>query len=143
MNILFRNRYTRAIVQNETTMQAAKYFIVGGSCTVFDLTMLFSFTHFLHINYLISSVLSFTISAIVNYYLCVNWVFNIRVVEKRHREFIYYFFLSVIGLGLSTLLIWMFTELVGLYYMVSKLIATFITYWVNFGTRKYFLHTRK
>ncbi|MDP4271676.1 MAG: GtrA family protein, partial [Bacteroidota bacterium] len=73
----------------------------------------------------------------------VNWVFNIRVVEKRHREFIYYFFLSVIGLGLSTLLIWMFTEIVGLYYMLSKLIATFITYWVNFGTRKYFLHTRK
>jgi len=140
---LFRNRYTRAIVSNETAQQAAKYFIVGSSCTVFDLAMLFCFTHFLHINYLISSVLSFTISAVVNYALCVSWVFDVRVVEKRHREFVFYLILSVIGLGLSTSLIWMFTELVGLYYMLSKLIATFITYWVNFGTRKYFLHTRK
>lgn len=143
MKRLLRNRYTQAIIENETAKQAAKYFIVGGSCTVFDFAMLFCFTHFLHINYLISSVLSFTISAVVNYYLCVSWVFDVRVVEKRHREFVYYLVLSAIGLGLSTSLIWIFTELVGLYYMLSKLIATFITYWVNFGTRKYFLHTRK
>ena len=143
MKKFFRNKYTRAIAKNETALQAAKYFIVGGSCTVFDFAMLFGFTHFLQINYLISSVLSFTISAVVNYYLCVHWVFNYRAVEKRHREFIFYLVLSVIGLGLSTLLIWTFTELVGLYYMISKLITTFITYWVNFGTRKYFLHTHK
>ena len=143
MKKFFRNRYTRAIAKNEMAKQAAKYFIVGGSCTVFDFTMLFGFTHFLHINYLISSIFSFTISAVVNYYLCVTWVFDFRSVEKRHREFFYYLALSVLGLGLSTLLIWTFTELVGLYYMISKLIATFITYWVNFGTRKYFLHTHK
>jgi putative flippase GtrA len=138
---ILKNKYTVSLVKSETFTQAAKYFIVGGSCTVFDFSMLFIFTHFLKINYLPSSILAFTISAIVNYYLCVSWVFSIRVVEKRHREFIYYLLLSVMGLGISTLLIWTLTEFLGLYFMLSKLIATFVTYWCNFGARKYFLHT--
>lgn len=140
---LFCNKYTAAIAHNETAAQAARYFVVGGCCTVFDFAMLFCFTHFLHINYLLSAVISFTISAVVNYLLCIAWVFDVRVVEKRHQEFMYYLLLSILGLGLSTLLIWIFTAWVGLYYMISKLIATFITYWINFGSRKYLLHTRK
>lgn len=140
---MFNNEYLRIILKSKFATQAARYFVVGGCCTVFDIALLYAFVSLLHINYLISSVCSFSISAVVNYALCVTWVFDVRVVEKRHRELIYYFLLSIIGLAISTALIWLFTAVTGLYYMLSKLIATFITYWINFGARKYLLHTKK
>jgi putative flippase GtrA len=80
---------------------------------------------------------------VLNYYLCTFWIFKIRVVGNRNHEFLYYAGITAIGLGINTLLIWIFTEFIGLYFMLSKLLATFITYWWNFGARKYFLHTIK
>ena len=51
----------------------------------------------------------------------------------------FFIIITGIGLGINTIFIWSFTELFGLYFMLSKLLATFATYWWNFGARKYFL----
>ena len=143
MNKIIVNTYPTSVVKNEIFTQAAKYFIVGGFCTIVDFVILFIFTHFLKLNYLTSSIISFTSGTVINYYLCTIYIFKIRVIEKRHQEFIYYIIISGIGLGINTLIIWSITEFFGLYYMLSKLIAVFVTYFWNFGARKYFLHTFK
>jgi putative flippase GtrA len=78
---------------------------------------------------------------VLNYYLCTLWIFKIRVVQNRYHEFFCYIFITGISLGINTLLIWGITEFVGLYFMLSKALATFVTFWWNFGARKYFLHT--
>ncbi len=132
-----------SIIKNDAFTQAAKYFIVGGFCTTLDLAMLFVLTHVTDIKYITSSIISFMSGTVLNYYLCTFWIFKIRVIEKRHHEFFYYTIITAIGLGINTLLIWSFTEFIGLYFMLSKLLATFVTYWWNFGARKYFLHTIK
>lgn len=143
MKRLIGKIYILSIFKNETFTQAAKYFIVGGFCTVLDFAMLFVLTHFAGLNYVTSSIISFMSGTVLNYYLCTFWIFKIRVVENRHYEFFYYAIITAIGLGINTLLIWSFTEFIGLYFMLSKLLATFVTYWWNFGARKYFLHTIK
>jgi len=135
--------YTLSILKNETFIQAAKYFIVGGFCTILDFAMLFVLTHFAGLNYVTSSIISFMSGTVLNYYLCIFWIFKIRVVLNWHHEFFYYAIITAVGLGINTLLIWSFTEFIGLYFMLSKLLATFVTYWWNFGARKYFLHTIK
>ena len=135
--------YLISILKNEIFTQAVKYFIVGGFCTVLDFAMLFVLTHFGGLNYLISSIISFMAGTVLNYYLCTFWIFKIRLIENHYHEFLYYSIITGIGLGINTLLIWLFTELIGLYFMFSKLLATFVTYWWNFGARKYFLHTIK
>jgi len=131
------------IFKNETFKQAIKYFIVGGFCTILDFALLFILTKFFSVNYIIASIFSFMAGAILNYYLCVLWIFKIRTIKKRYYEFIYYMIITSIGLGLNTLVIWSVTMSIGLYFMYSKLVATFVTYWWNFGARKYFLHTIK
>lgn len=131
------------LLKNETFVQAAKYFVVGGFCTVLDFGMLFVFTHYWGMNYLTSSIISFMSGTVLNYYLCTFWIFKLRVVEKRHHEFMLYAAITAVGLGINTLLIYSFTEFIGLYFMLSKLMATFVTYWWNFFARKYFLHTIK
>jgi putative flippase GtrA len=143
MKRLIGKIYILSIFKNETFTQAAKYFIVGGFCTVLDFAMLFVLTHFAGLNYVTSSIISFMSGTVLNYYLCTFWIFKVRVVENRHYEFFYYAIITAIGLGINTLLIWSFTEFIGLYFMLSKLLATFVTYWWNFGARKYFLHTIK
>ena len=143
MKRLINKIHTISIVNNETLTQAIKYFIVGGICTVLDFAILFVLTHFVGLNYVKSSIISFMSGTILNYHLCTFWIFKIRVVENRHHEFFFYAIITAIGLGINTLVIWSFTEFIGLYFMFSKLLATFVSYWWNLGARKYFLHTKK
>ena len=143
MKRLIDKSYILSIFKNETFTQAAKYLIVGGFCTVLDFAMLFVLTHFTGLDYVTSSIISFMSGTVLNYYLCTFWIFEIRAVENRHYEFFYYAIITAIGLRIKTVLIWSFTEFIGLYFMLSKLLATFVTYWWNFGARKYFLHTIK
>jgi putative flippase GtrA len=136
-------KYSLSIVKNEIITQAVKYFIVGGLCTIIDFVLLFILTHFLGLHYITSSVFSFMSGNVLNYYLCTLWIFKIRTINNRYHEFIYYSIITGIGLGINTIFIWSFTEFLGLYFMISKIIATLATYWWNFGARKYFLHTIK
>ena len=128
---------------NETVIQAIKYFIVGGFCTALDFILLYLLTMYAGINYVTSSIISFMSGTVLNYYLCTYWIFRIRVIEKRHHEFMYYAIITAVGLGINTGLIWLLTEFAGIFFMLSKLMATFATYWWNFFARKYFLHTIK
>lgn len=143
MNWTAAGTYTKTVIKSETFVQAVKYFIVGGFCTVLDFALLYLLTEFGGINYISASIISFMSGTVLNYFLCTFWIFKTSVIEKRHHEFMYYLLITGFGLGINTLLIWSFTEFLGLYFMLSKLVATFVTYFWNFGARKYFLHTIK
>jgi putative flippase GtrA len=122
-------------------VQAIKYLFVGGICTLFDAGLLFCLTHYCGMNYLTSSIISFSLATILNYFLCIGWIFEVRVVKNKYREFAYYLIITGVGLGINTLIIWYFTEYLQFYFMLSKAVAILVTYWWNFGARRYFLHT--
>lgn len=133
--------FSDALLKREGFVQLLKYTIVGGICTVLDFFLLYALTHFFGINYLLSSVISFMSGTLFNYFLCIGWIFDIRVIKKRHQEFLYYILITGIGLVINTLIIWLLTEYLGVYFMISKIVAVFITFWWNFLARKYFLHS--
>lgn len=122
--------------------EASKYFIVGGVCTVLDFALLFILTKYCEVHFLTSSVISFMAGTLLNYYLCTLWIFKVRTVANRHLEMTYYLIITGVGLAINFLVIWLLTTYMGYHYMVSKLLAAFVTYWWNFGARKYFLHTK-
>lgn len=124
-------------------IEGLKYIIVGGLCTIIDFILLYILTENFSLSYLPSSIISFITGTVLNYFLCTIWIFKIRVVKKRRHEFLYYILISGIGLLINTLTIWGFTELLSIYYLFSKLLATLITFWWNFGARKYLLHFNK
>lgn len=142
MKIFLKNiPFLAALLKNKDLTQLIKYGIVGGICTILDFSLLYLLTNFLKINYLEASIVSFIAGTILNYFLCTNWIFDIRVVKKQYQEFIYYLLITGVGLVINTLIIWVFTEYAGLYFMLSKIIAVFITFWWNFCARKFFLHS--
>lgn len=55
------------------------------------------------------------------------------------RVFVAFTICSVIGLVMSDIIVWCVTDVFGIYYLISKVIATSIVMVFNFITRKKFL----
>ena len=101
------------------------------------------------------SALGFTVSVIINYILSFKFVFERKEDLDRRKEFVAFIILSVIGLGLNQLIIWICVGPVygniaflrnilnyDLAYTGAKVIATAIVMVYNFVTRKIFLEKK-
>ena len=121
---------------DNTFIQFFRYLFVGGIAAVVNIGMLFLLTDIFHLHYLISNIIAFTLGLIVNYILSKKFVFQEKTKISKTGEFLIYAIIGVIGLGLDTLLIWLFTEIFALYYMLSKIISTLLVLIWNFGARK-------
>ena len=122
--------------------QVLKFGVVGGTAFLIDYSIMIALTEFFGINYLISSGISFVVSVIYNYILSVHWVFDVDKNGNKKKEFVVFILLSVIGLGLNQLLMWIFVSKVHVFYMLSKIFVTAIVMIYNFVTRKFFLEKR-
>lgn len=127
---------------SNTVIQLLRYTIVGGLAFIIDFGMLIILTEIFNVNYLISALVGFTLGLIVNYFLSIKWVFNQRNIRKRSVEFLLFTLIGMVGLALNELSIWFLTEVVMLYYMLSKIITTVMVYMWNFFARKYLLFTK-
>lgn len=116
--------------------QIARFGVIGVLAFFIDYGFLYAFTEWLGIHYLISSVLSFSISVIFNYIASVLWVFDVKQETSKTRNFILFIVFSVIGLGINQLVMWLGVESLGLHYILVKIFATAVVMVWNFVTRK-------
>ena len=124
---------------NDTRVQVVRYTIVGGLAFVVDFGTLFWLTEWLSFHYLASAAIAFVLGLLVNYELSVRWVFARRTVDRKLVEFTIFAGIGVVGLALTEVLLWVFTERVGLHYLASKLLTAFFVYLWNFLVRKFIL----
>ncbi|MFP3156355.1 GtrA family protein [Lachnospiraceae bacterium ZAX-1] len=122
--------------------QIIKFGIVGGLSTAIDLVLLFVFTEFFGIYYLWSAAMSFSISLIFNYICSMHFVFQRKEDAHKGKEFLLFFILSVCGLGINQLLLWILVEQFTIHYMLSKILATGVVMVWSFVTRKIFLEKK-
>lgn len=122
--------------------QIFKFGIVGGSAFVIDYGIMIVLTEVVGINYLISSGISFAVSVIYNYILSVRWVFEVEKNGDKRKEFIVFIVLSLIGLALNQLLMWVTVSGIHIFYMVAKILVTVVVMIYNFITRKLFLEKK-
>lgn len=120
-------------------IQIFKFCIVGVIATIIDFAFLYILKEFLHLNVVLSNTLSFCISVIYNYWASVKWVFDVNENKNPKKNFVIFIIFSVIGLLLNDLIMWITTDKFEIYYMIAKIIATFIVMIFNFITRKLFL----
>ena len=131
--------------------QFLKFGVVGALCFVID-TGLYAICNFIGIPYLISGVIGFSVSVIVNYLLSMKYVFVRRDDLSRKREFTIYLILSILGLGLNELILFICVELIYGNWtqlqallpargaeILAKIGATGIVMVYNFVTRKIFM----
>ena len=123
-------------------LQLFRYIFVGGTAFVVDFFFLYFFSDICGIYYLISAVLSFIISVLVNYIMSTKWVFNQDNIENKVLEFNLFILISTIGLVFTEILLYFFTDIVGLYYLISKIISAIIVLFWNFLARRVMFYGR-
>jgi putative flippase GtrA len=101
----------------------AKYIISGGTAAVVDLAALYVFVEWFHMWYVLSAIIAFLIAFCFSFTLQKFWTFKDREVENVHKQATVYFVVSVVNLGVNTLLIYLFVEYLHLHYFVSQIIA--------------------
>jgi len=119
--------------------QFMKFGVVGVIAFCIDYGLLIFCTEVLHINYLVSATIGFTVSVIFNYLASMRFVFKHKEDMSRRREFIIFVVLSVIGLLINNGLMWAGVEMLNIHYLITKIFATAVVMVWNFVTRKIFL----
>lgn len=122
---------------DSTVIQFIRYIFVGGAAFAADAGSLWLISLFAH--YLIAAAAAFIIGLTVNFALSKMFVFTDDTHNKA-AEFTVYGIIGVVGLGLTELLMYLFTEKLGLYFMLSKIITAAIVLIWNFAARKIILY---
>lgn len=120
-------------------VQIFKFGIVGVVATLIDFIFLYFFKEFCNLSVVLANTLSFIISVLYNYWASLTFVFDVNKEKDKRKNFIIFILCSIVGLLLNDLIVWIITDLLEVYYLISKVIATLFVMVFNFITRKKFL----
>lgn len=123
-------------------MQVLKFGIVGIIAAIVDVGVLVVLKELLQIDVLVSSAISFSVSVVVNYLLSMSFVFKSKN-DNKVKEFIIFTVLSIGGLCLNQLILWIGVKFTSIYYLIIKVFAMVIVPIYNFLTRKIFLESKE
>lgn len=127
---------------DNTLFQLIRYTFVGGFAFIVDFGTLFLLTEYLNLHYLVSAAIAFILGLVTNYFLSIGWVFTRHSVSDKRIEFIVFALIGLAGLGLNELFLWLFTDLAGMYYLISKILTAVLVYLWNFFVRKLILFNK-
>lgn len=93
--------------------QILKFGVVGGLSFVIDFVVYTIVCKVLggEYGYLIAGICGFTVSLIFNYLASMAFVFERKENANRKAEFLIFLILSLIGMGLNTLILWLYVDL--------------------------------
>ena len=120
-------------------IQIFKFGIVGGIAFLIDYIVLFCCKEFIGLSVLLSAAIAFTVSVIYNYIASVKWVFDVNREKSAKKNFVIFIILSIIGLIITEIIMWIGSDIMKINYLIVKIIATAIVMVFNFITRKIFL----
>jgi putative flippase GtrA len=130
VHTLFKSKSSHPIVE------FFRYFMVSGVSFIFDFGLLYVLTDLVHIHYLISATVSYGMGMIVSYLLSIMWAFGRRNMSNKAAEFGIFVAIGVAGMGINSLILWVWTGLLGLHYMLGRLVSAVIGYIWKYAARK-------
>ena len=122
--------------------QIAKFSVVGFAAFGIDYALLMLLAQGLHMDPVLSAGISFGVSVIFNYLASMRFVFARRSDISRSRELVTFVLLSIVGLIINEVLMWLGVRLLGdsaLALTATKVFATAVVMVWNFWSRKRWL----
>ena len=112
-----------------------RFAFTGGVCFVVEFVALTLLVELLHMPVLIATAIAFLISVAVNYILCIKWVFT---GAKDGGAGVRATFLLTSGMGfaLNELFMWLLNIVLGVHYMIAKVISTLLVMIWNYFTKR-------
>lgn len=136
-----KNRPERAAASggSRTARELLKTVAASQAAFWLDFGILALLTEAAGLHYLASAAFSFLAGTTLSYVLAIVWVFDTRRFSSKTAEYALFVLVGVVGLALNEALLWLFTEALGLHYLVSKAAAATLIFGWNFGARKLLL----
>jgi len=116
--------------------QFAQYVLVGGLAFLVDFGTLFVLTDYADFHYLVSATAGFLLGLLVNYLICIRWIFDYRALSNVRHEFAVFAGVGVAGLVINNGLIYALTEWADIHYLGSKIVAAGLILIFNFSLRR-------
>ncbi|MBU6430868.1 MAG: GtrA family protein [Patescibacteria group bacterium] len=123
--------------------QIIKYLIAGGTSTSADLLIYYILTYLVGLWYVASSIFSFIIAFWISFSLQKFWTFRDKNTEKMMKQTYLYFFVAIVNLGISTLLIYLFVDHIHIHKFISKVIANAMIAAESFFVYRHFIFAEK
>lgn len=120
-----------------------RYLISGGTAAASNLIFLFILVHFFAVHYLWASVIAFIMSVAVSFTMQKFWTFQDTKMQGTSMQFGRYLVVMLVNLALNTLLMYLFVEKFGLWYLLAQFITTALVAIVGyFGYKHFVFRTR-
>lgn len=117
-------------------IQFFRYVIAGVFSIIGDFYLLYILTDLLGWNYLYSTPVAFLFGMTINYVISIFWVFKSGKLSNKFAEFGIFILIGLLGMSLNQLCMWILTDKLHFYYMISKIFAISLVYIMNFTIRK-------
>lgn len=104
-----------------------------------DISLFMLMAVIIDIHWFVSATISFVLATLVNYFLSIRHVFESGVRFARHHEISLVFMVSAVGLVINQLVLWLSIEQFSIDLLVSKLFATGIVFFWNYGARSKYI----
>ena len=124
---------------NSLIKQIIRFGFVGLIAFLIDYGV-FAILTFIHVHYLIAQLIAFIIALAFNYICSIKWIFNAK--KQTIKEFVIFILLSIGGLIITELLLYIGIDIMNKTELIVKLFATLIAMIYNFITRKIFIEKR-
>lgn len=128
---------TESLLNKAILLKFIKFGVVGFSGMIVDFGVTFLCKEKLKIQKYVSNALGFTIAATTNWLLNRIWTFSSNNPQIL-GEYARFFGVSLIGLGINTLILWLLTDKIKWNFYISKVGAIGITTIWNFLANNYF-----
>ncbi len=113
-----------------------KYAVVWLSWTIIDLTSLYFFVDILKIYLYLWITLSFLLAVLNNFLFNKLWTFRDKSIKYK-RQFIKFLIVSIIWFILTLFFMYIFVDLIKIYYLYAKIMTSMIVILWNFLWNKY------
>ena len=125
------------------SLKIVRYFFVGGAAAVVDIGLFFLLAKLLGYNYLVVGCIGFTIATALNYFLSIRFVFRSGARFTRKTELSFIYGVSLVGLALHQMILFVLVERLGAELMLSKVVATGAVFLWNFSVRNFLIFRDK
>ncbi|MCM2339327.1 MAG: GtrA family protein [Burkholderiales bacterium] len=112
--------------------QILRYIIAGSTATLANLETIYICVNYFHLWYLISAAIAFCVGVITSYVLQRFFTFEENPKTNTQKQFSHFFIFALVMLGLNTLLVYVFVDIINIWYLLSQALASLIIAFLNY-----------
>ena len=136
-------KLVKRLLNNEQFMQVVKFGIVGVSNSVLDWCIVAVCVRFMHIDSMLSNIISYVITTPYNFWANGKFVFDFNNGKSKKEQFFTFFLLGIGGFIVNEITMLIGDKLLHFDPLIVKVVGIILAAIFNFFTRKLIMEKKK